>query len=133
MSWNAFRKTKAFDLLMAAPLIAWFGYNAFKVRPTLARDAAIMVAGHADVLTVLQFCALFASVTFDLLLVWLLLARSLPLKKSQGLVPRLCGQERNTPAPAPGCLSTTGAAAGICSRSPINEVTIAFRCLDGFF
>jgi protein-S-isoprenylcysteine O-methyltransferase Ste14 len=91
MSWNAFGKTKAFDLLMAAPLIAWFGYNAFKVRPTLARDAAIMVAGHADVLTVLQFCALFASVTFDLLLVWLLLARSLPLKKSQGLVPRLCG------------------------------------------
>jgi hypothetical protein len=36
-------------------------------------------------------------------------------------------------APARGCLSTTFAVARICSRSPINELTIAFRCLDGWF
>lgn len=91
MNWNAFSKTKTFDLAVATPLIVWFGYNALKVRPILVRDAAAMVAGDAGLLTVLQFCALFASVAFDLLLVWLLLARSVPVKKSRGLVPRLCG------------------------------------------
>ena len=91
MTWSAFSKTKFFDLIMAAPLIVWFGYNAYKVRPALVQDAAAMVTGQADLLTILQFCALFASVTFDLLLVWLLIARSMPVKKANGIVPRLCG------------------------------------------
>jgi protein-S-isoprenylcysteine O-methyltransferase Ste14 len=91
MNWQDFSRTKSFDLVMAAPLIAWFGYNAYKVRPTLTYDAFLMVGGRADLLVVLQFCALFASVTFDLLLVWLLIARSVPVKKANGLLPRLIG------------------------------------------
>ena len=44
---------------MAAPLVAWFGYTAWGVRPTLAWDARAMLDGSADLLTVLQFLALF--------------------------------------------------------------------------
>lgn len=91
VAWRDFARTKIFDLIMAVPLIAWFGWNALKVRPALAYDAARMVAGHADLLAVLQFLALFASVVFDLLLVWLLIAREVPVKKSKGVWPRLCG------------------------------------------
>jgi protein-S-isoprenylcysteine O-methyltransferase Ste14 len=84
-------KTKSYDLVMAVPLILWFGWSAIKVRPTLAWDAAMMLRGRADLLIVLQFLALFASACFSVLLIWLLIERSVPVKKSKGLLPRLCG------------------------------------------
>jgi protein-S-isoprenylcysteine O-methyltransferase Ste14 len=86
-----FVESKIFDLAMAAPLILWFGWNAIQVRPTLARDARLMLAGEANLTIILQFFALFASALFDLLLVWLLAVRTVPVRKAKGLLPRLCG------------------------------------------
>lgn len=86
-----FVNSKIFDLAMAAPLILWFGWNAVKVRPTLARDAGLMLAGSANLVIVLQFFSVFASVLFDLLLVWLLATRTVPVRKAKGLLPRLAG------------------------------------------
>ena len=91
MKIEQLEKTKSYDLVMAVPLIAWFGYTAWGVRPTLAWDARAMLDGRADLLTVLQFLALFASACFSLLLIWLLIERRVPVKKSRGLLPRLCG------------------------------------------
>ena len=91
MKLEELEKTKQYDLVMAVPLILWFGYTAWGVRSILAWDAQAMLAGNANFLIVLQFLALFASACFSLLLIWLLLERSVPVKKSRGLLPRLCG------------------------------------------
>ena len=91
MNWEEIEKTKQYDLAMAVPLILWFGWSAVNLRPTLAWDAAAIMAGRVDILILLQFLALFASACFNLLLVWLLIERSVPVKKSKGVLPRLCG------------------------------------------
>ena len=90
MSWQDFSRTKTFDLLMAAPLIAWFGYSAANIRGPLANDAHALMVDPTNLYTNLHFFSLLASVAFNLLLIWMLLVRTTPVRKSQGLVPRLC-------------------------------------------
>jgi protein-S-isoprenylcysteine O-methyltransferase Ste14 len=90
MNWQAFTRSKIFDLLMAVPLIAWFGYSAANVRSPLVYDAQVLVRDPADLYTNLHFYSLLASLAFNLLLIWMLLVRTTPVKKSQGLIPRLC-------------------------------------------
>jgi protein-S-isoprenylcysteine O-methyltransferase Ste14 len=50
-----------------------------------------MRMGALDLLDGLKFFALAASVIFNLLLVWLVLVRTMPVRKSRGWLPRLCG------------------------------------------
>jgi protein-S-isoprenylcysteine O-methyltransferase Ste14 len=90
MNFQEFSRTRIFDLIMALPLILWFGYSAAKVRPFLAYDARRLMADPTDLYTNVHFYSLLASVAFNLLLIWMLLVRTRPVRKSQGLVPRLC-------------------------------------------
>jgi protein-S-isoprenylcysteine O-methyltransferase Ste14 len=90
MSWEEFTRTKTFDLLMAVPLILWFGASAAKVRAPLANDARALMIDPANLYTNLHFFSLLASVAFNLLLIWMLLVRTTPVRKSQGVIPRLC-------------------------------------------
>ena len=90
MNWQAFTRTKTFDLLMGAPLIAWFGYSASNVRAPLVSDAQALMRDMGDLYTNLHFYSLLASLAFNLLLIWMLLVRTTPVRKSQGLAPRLC-------------------------------------------
>lgn len=85
------RATKAYDLLMALPLILWFGGAAIKLRPGLVALGAALVSGQATLHGALLFFALFASATFNALLVWLLIARSVPVRRSQSLLAKACG------------------------------------------
>ena len=85
-----FTRTKTFDLLMAAPLIAWFGYSAAQLRPALVYDAKVLVVNPGDLYTNLHFYSLLASIAFNMLLIWMLLVRPPPVKRSQGLFPRFC-------------------------------------------
>lgn len=86
-----FRQTKAYDLLMAAPLILWFGGAAIRLRPSLVVLGAALVSGNITWHGALLFVALFASATFNLLLVWLLIARTVPVRRAGSLAARICG------------------------------------------
>jgi protein-S-isoprenylcysteine O-methyltransferase Ste14 len=90
MNWEQFSRSKTFDLLMGLPLILWFGYSAANVRPSLIYDARTLMADPTDLYTNVHFCSLLASVAFNLLLIWMLLVRTTPVRKAQGLAPRLC-------------------------------------------
>ena len=83
--------SKYFDLFMALPLIVWFGTGALALRPTLVEEANDIMAGTATAFIYVRFFALVAATGFNLLLVWLLVVRDKPVKRSQGLAPRLCG------------------------------------------
>lgn len=87
--WQRFERTKAYDLAAAAPLIAWYGYEARRILPALSRSVGQMAAGHAGMLGFLNTFAAGASAAFILLLIALLGLRSVPRAKSQGFVPRL--------------------------------------------
>jgi protein-S-isoprenylcysteine O-methyltransferase Ste14 len=98
MNWNALTRTKAFDLTMAAPLIAWNGYNAMRLwpsigvllRPSMAYDARQLLEPPEYDLFYLELSSLAAGLAINLLLIWLLLVRDPPARKSRGLLPRLC-------------------------------------------
>jgi len=91
MNWTEFRAGKYYDLLMGVPLILWFGGAAVRLRPGLVQLARMLLEGHGNLHAALLFLALFASAAFNLLLVWLVIVREPPVKKSSGLLPRLCG------------------------------------------
>jgi protein-S-isoprenylcysteine O-methyltransferase Ste14 len=91
MTFADFRRTKAYDLIMALPLILWFGGAAVRLRPSLVVLGAGLTGGQVTWHGALLFFALFASATFNLLLVWLLIARSVPVRRAPGLLARACG------------------------------------------
>jgi protein-S-isoprenylcysteine O-methyltransferase Ste14 len=98
MNWNALTRTKAFDLAMAVPLIAWYGYSAVLMwpsiavllRPSMAYDAWQLLEQPEYMWFYLRLFSVAAAFAFNLLLIWLLLVRDPVANKSRGLLPRLC-------------------------------------------
>lgn len=87
----AARASKAFDVIAALPLVAWFGYGVLQVRPSLARDFGLISAGQGTIFVWAQIFALSAAAAFDVLLVWMLLVRDKARARAQGILPRLFG------------------------------------------
>ncbi len=87
----AAHESKYFDLFMALPLILWFGTGALALRPTLVEEGNDILAGTATAFIYLRFFALAAAAGFNLLLVYLLVVRDKPVKRSNGLAPRFFG------------------------------------------
>jgi protein-S-isoprenylcysteine O-methyltransferase Ste14 len=85
-----FRRGKLYDLIAGLPLILWFGYGVVKLRPDLAADARALLLEPDSLLLNLRFFALFASAAFNLLLIYLVVVRAEPVRRSTGLWPRLC-------------------------------------------
>jgi protein-S-isoprenylcysteine O-methyltransferase Ste14 len=85
------RNTKLYDAVAALPLILWFVYGAWQVRPTLVNDIGQIRSGAGDVFTWAQLFSLSAAAAFDVLLVYMLLVRNKPVLKSKGVLPRLFG------------------------------------------
>lgn len=90
-NWDEFRQTKAYDFLAGLPLILWFGYGVVNLRPNLAADARALLMEPANLLFNLRFFALFAAALFNLLLIYLVVVRTRPVKRASGFGPRLCG------------------------------------------
>jgi protein-S-isoprenylcysteine O-methyltransferase Ste14 len=90
-TWQEFRRTKAYDLIAGLPLILWFGYGMVTLRPNLAADARALLLQPDHLIFWLRFFALFASAVFNLLLIYLVVVRNRPVKRSSGALPRLCG------------------------------------------
>jgi protein-S-isoprenylcysteine O-methyltransferase Ste14 len=85
------RNTKLYDAVAALPLILWFVYGAWQVRPTLVNDIGLIRSGAGDLYTWAQLFSLSAAAAFDLLLVYMLLVRDKPVLKSKGVLPRVFG------------------------------------------
>ena len=90
-SWETLRHGKLYDLAAGLPLILWFGYNALKLRPDLAADARALLAEPNSLLANMRFFALFTAIAFNLLLIYLIVVRTEPVRRASGMAPRLCG------------------------------------------
>ena len=85
------QETKYYDAIAALPLILWFAYGALQLRAVLAGDWGLIAGGHAGLFVWVQFFALLAAASFDLLLVYVLAVRDRPVARSQGVLPRAFG------------------------------------------
>ena len=91
IDWNRLRHGKFYDLIAGLPLILWFGLGVVKMRPNLAANARALLIEPDNLLLNLRFFALFASAAFNLLLIYLVVVRAEPVRRSSGLLPRACG------------------------------------------
>jgi protein-S-isoprenylcysteine O-methyltransferase Ste14 len=82
--------TKAYDTIVALPLILWFAYGALQLRPTLVYDFVLMQNGTAAPINWIRFFSLSAAMAFNLLLIYLLVVRDKPVRRLAGVMPRLC-------------------------------------------
>jgi protein-S-isoprenylcysteine O-methyltransferase Ste14 len=88
---QAFGRGKLYDFAAGLPLILWFGYNAIKLRPDLTADARALLMAPDNLLANLRFFALFTAMAFNLLLIYLLVVRTQPVRRASGIIPRFCG------------------------------------------
>ncbi len=90
MSFNfeTFKQTKAYDLLMGLPLIAWFIYVLIQVRPTLGAYARAMLQDPGNYFYMLRFYSLFAAVAFAFFNIIMVVIRTSPVRRSKGIPPR---------------------------------------------
>jgi protein-S-isoprenylcysteine O-methyltransferase Ste14 len=89
--WEEFQQTKAYDFIAGLPLILWFGYGLVKLRPNLGADARDILLQPDHLIFYLRFFALFAAAAFNLLLIYLVVVRNRPVKRSAGFLPRFFG------------------------------------------
>jgi hypothetical protein len=87
--WRRFRNTKTYDLLTASPLIGWYWFGLHSQMPLLHQRAAELGAGSISLKDLLQFDALLGSAALNLIAIYFLAIRSLPLARSKGVVPRV--------------------------------------------
>jgi protein-S-isoprenylcysteine O-methyltransferase Ste14 len=78
-----------YDILIALPLVAFYVRGARGEFPRVLFRVAQLLDGTATLTGTLQMLALAASILFSLLLILLIFARSVPVGKSAGIVPRL--------------------------------------------
>jgi protein-S-isoprenylcysteine O-methyltransferase Ste14 len=90
--FEKFQQTKAYDLLMGLPLIFWFGYvEGIRARPSLGYAARQLLEQPDSLYFNMRFIALFASIAFNLLAVYLIVMRGNPVRRSKGWLPNVCG------------------------------------------
>lgn len=87
----AARASKAYDAVMALPLMLWFAYGLVQIRPVLAHDIGLIAASGAPLFNVVRCVSLILVALFDVLLIWTLLVRDKPVAKSHGALPRIFG------------------------------------------
>jgi len=82
--------SKLYDVIAALPLILWFAYGAWQIRPYIINDIVLITTGRASLFAWVQLFSLSAAAGFNLLLVYLLIIRDKPVRKSKGWLPRFC-------------------------------------------
>jgi protein-S-isoprenylcysteine O-methyltransferase Ste14 len=84
-----FRRTKVYDLLVALPLLVWFGRGGWKDAQSLVVHVQQIRAGTETTVGFLQMIAMTGSIVFCSLLVVMLLVRTLPRARANGVLPRV--------------------------------------------
>jgi protein-S-isoprenylcysteine O-methyltransferase Ste14 len=87
-SLGEFKKTKAYDLLMGLPLIAWFIYVMIGLRPVLGFYARVMLQDPGNYFYMLRFYSYFAAAAFAFLNIVMIVIRTAPVRRSKGISPR---------------------------------------------
>lgn len=82
--------SKLYDAIAALPLILWFAYGAWQIRPYIINDILLIATGRGTLFAWAQLFSLCAAAGFNLLLIYLLVVRDKPVRKSKGWVPRIC-------------------------------------------
>src|SRR5215467_11407478 len=91
---EAFRQTKLYDLFAAAPLIAWYGYCAAQMLPSLAQQVALVklfVQTDPSLLPtplLIRTVSQIGTLVFLLLLVVMFSVRRIPQQAAPGFYPR---------------------------------------------
>jgi protein-S-isoprenylcysteine O-methyltransferase Ste14 len=91
---KAFRQTKLYDLFAAAPLIAWYGYCAAQMLPSLAQQVALAKLFVQTDPSLLPTTLLFrivsqvSTLVFLLVLVAMFSVRRIPQRAAPGFYPR---------------------------------------------
>lgn len=83
------RRRKLLDLAYAAPLVAWYAWNAARGAPALAAAVRALARGGGSALAWSRAAALLSSTAFCAFLVAVLVARLPPLTTAAGWRPRL--------------------------------------------
>ncbi|MGP0090656.1 MAG: methyltransferase family protein [Xanthobacteraceae bacterium] len=86
--FQTFERTKLYDLLAAAPLVAWYGFLVTLQLPALAHQIAVLDLATADARVLAGLASKLATQVFFVLLALLLALRRKPLAKASGLYPR---------------------------------------------
>ena len=80
-----FESSKAYDVLVAAPLILFYGFSMAGLRPQFAAALSVRPAWFSA----LQVAALIGDVCYFTLVIALILVRRMPVAKSRGIWPRV--------------------------------------------
>jgi len=86
---KAFERTKLYDLIAGAPLIAWFAFAASRQFWQLMREIGQTDPATVDAASVMSLVSMVTSLSFLAVLVILLAFRRVPLGKTHGLYPRI--------------------------------------------
>jgi protein-S-isoprenylcysteine O-methyltransferase Ste14 len=89
ISLRNFRGTKAYDLLAATPLIAWYLFGLARQAPLTLLRFTELTTGTSNLLYLLQLIALIGSSVLIFLLVFVLVTRKTPELRSKGALPRV--------------------------------------------
>src|SRR5262245_12135980 len=82
-----YERTKAYDLAMATPVIAFYAYVFAQLSGDVVHLFRDVVSGNTLAMTGLANTML--TIAFATLVVWLLLIRKVPKAKASGIAPRL--------------------------------------------
>lgn len=83
-----FRRTKTYDLIAAAPMIAWVGYGVFVETGNIQPHLRLMDQGTETLLGALQALVMLLAILFYVLMIMFFLTRTVPQARAPGLAPR---------------------------------------------
>jgi len=86
--FRTFERTKLYDLLAAAPLIAWYAFLVSVQLPPLVRQIAALDPSAPDAGVIAGMAAKLATQAFLVVAALLLALRRVPLRKASGFGPR---------------------------------------------
>ena len=85
---KSFEHTKVYDVAAAAPLIGFYGWGLSRDLPLLAQHLAVLENDGFELIELTGALGVGFSLIFAGLLIVLVFIRTLPIKKSSGIVPR---------------------------------------------
>ena len=80
--------SKIYDVIAASPLLVLYGWVLIRDWPTLKMEIGALVHGGLEISPLIELLGLCLPMGFAGLLILLVLIRTLPIKKSPGIVPR---------------------------------------------
>lgn len=83
------RKAKLYDLLAASPLIFWYIGCVYFQSFSLIRDFRTEAALNDEIFNLLNLTSRLLSLAFGIVLICLLIVRRTPIRKNEGLAPRV--------------------------------------------